>query len=276
MGISPIEYKPWKGERTAEHERAYVIAKDVLMNKMKSKGVLAVLIIGMILVHVFPAIFQSLIPHKKFTADMMIGHGFMGSYLKGGLYVIFSLLLASVVTSDIISQDLKDNSFVLYFSRSITPVDYLLGKVSGGFTVMGMFCTLPLIAVGLAIIATQTGSDYGHSFEILGKAASAGLLTQSFFLFYGVMLSSFTKRKAYAGVGTFMSFFVLTIVAEVFAEFDENWKLLSPLNLLNYSYDRIFGYNIPNGVDEGLHSIVIAAVLIVPLVVLYLQTYRRA
>lgn len=276
MGISPIEYKPWDGERTAKHERAYVIAKDVLLNKMKSKGVLAVLIIGIVLVHVFPAIFQSLMPHKKFTADMMIRQGFMGPYLKGGLYVIFSLLLASVVTSDLISQDLKDNSFVLYFSRSITPVDYLIGKLGGGFAVMGIFCTLPLIAVGMAIISTQTGSDYAHSFEILGKTVVAGLLTQSFFLFYGVMLSSFTKRKAYAGVGTFMSFFVLTIVAEIFAEFDKNWKLLSPLNLLNYSYDRIFGYSIPNGVDEGLHTLVLTVVIVVPLIVLYLQTYRRA
>lgn len=276
MGISPIEYKPWQGERTAKIQRPYVIAKDILLDKLKSKAVLALLIIGIILVHVFRAISLSLVPHEKLTASMMIGQGVMVSYLKNGLYIIFSILLASVVSSDLISQDLNDNSFVLYFSRSIKPVDYLIGKVVGGFGVMSIFCTIPILGVGLAAIGTQSGSEYLHSFQILFKALAAGLLTQSVFLFYGVMLSSFTKRKAYAGVGTFMSFFVLTIVSGIFQQFDPNWQLLSPVNILNFSFDRIFGNDLPSGIDQGLHSIILVCILVIPLVILYYQIYRRA
>ena len=67
----------------------------------------------------------------------------MSNYLGGGLFVIFSMLLAAIVTSDLISEDLASRSFVLYFSRALKVRDYLAGKAAGALLVMSLFCALP-------------------------------------------------------------------------------------------------------------------------------------
>ncbi|MCJ7464775.1 MAG: hypothetical protein MUO81_08560, partial [Thermoplasmata archaeon] len=100
MGINPIEYHAWKGERTAQNLRLYVIARSVFRHKIRSLGVIILLVIGFLLVHAFSLITIVLLSHEELKASDM------NSYLGGGLFVIFSMLLAAVVTSDLISEDL--------------------------------------------------------------------------------------------------------------------------------------------------------------------------
>ncbi|MFW6041145.1 MAG: ABC transporter permease [Thermoplasmatota archaeon] len=275
MGISPIEYRPWKGKRTSKLNRVIEIIKQVVNSKIKSAGVLILLIVGILLVHTFPIILQSLQPHERLTANMLIGQGLFGQYLKGAPFAIFSILLASVVSADIIAEDLKNNSFILYFSRPIRPSDYILGKIGAGFTIMSLFCLLPPVIFGVAVILTQTGTDYNTSLEVLGRTVIAGSFTCALYLFYGVMLSSFTKRRAYAGVGTFMSFFVLTLLAELFSGFDSNWLLISPINILHYTYNIIYGFDFPQNLNYNLYLLILFSLILIPLGVVYYRIYRR-
>ena len=97
MGISPIEYHAWKGERTAQNLRLYVIARSVFRHKIGSFGVIILLVIGFLIVHAFSLITIILMSHEELKASDM------NSYLGGGLFVIFSMLLAAIVTSDLIS-----------------------------------------------------------------------------------------------------------------------------------------------------------------------------
>jgi len=276
MGIDRIKYRPWNGEKSSHFRRVYAIIRKIFLQKLKSKGILAILIIGIILVHVFSMIFGALMPHEELTAEMMVGDsGFMGGYLKNGLAIIFALLLVSVVCSDLISQDLKDKSFVLYFSRPIKTRDYLTGKIGGALCITSIFTFIPLIVYCLVIIGTQTGDDYGGSLNVLGGTIIAGVLTTVFFISYGVMISSLTKKKTYAGVGIFMSFFVLTTIGSIFATFDQNWSLVSPTNLLFYSYDMIYGFDLPSDLNSNIFGILVVCILFLPLVVAYIQVYRK-
>ena len=68
----------------------------------------------------------------------------IGSLFNNFLFIIFSLLLASFICANLIASDLGDNSFVLYFSRSITPKDYLTGKFFGAFWALALYCLLAL------------------------------------------------------------------------------------------------------------------------------------
>lgn len=273
-GINPIGYRPWTGERTRHVYRLYVISRSIFSEKIRSKGVLVLLFIGIILVHAFPLMFKVLIPHEGLTADDMIEGE--NSIFGGGLFLILSMLLAAVVSSDLISRDLSDNSFVLYFSRPIRPVDYLAGKLGGGFAVMSVFCLLPIIIFGVAIIATQTGSKYLDSLGILGLAAVAGILTSVFFLGFGSMLSSVTKSRAYAGVGTFVSFFVLFLISELFANIDVNWRLVNPFNLLHYTYGLIFDRKLPEELNSNLYWAILLVILLVPLIFAYWRIHSKA
>jgi len=276
MGINRIKYNPWNGEKSSHLRRVYTICRKIFLQKLKSKGILAILIIGMILVHALPILFGAMMEHEELTADMMVGNnGFMGGYLKSGLSIIFILLLVSVVCSDLIAQDLKDKSFVLYFSRPIKTLDYQVGKMGGALGITSLFTFFPLMVFCLVMIGTQTGDDYGSSLSILGKTVIAGILTTVFFIPYGVMISSLTKKKTYAGVGIFMSFFVLMIIGGIFSSFNQNWSLVDPTNLLFYSYDIIFGYDLPSDVNSSIFGVLLCCILFLPLLVAFFQVYRK-
>ena len=73
MGINPIEYRAWKGERAPQYQRVLVISYNILRQKLRSKGILALLILGMILIHVFTIIFSAMMPHEGLEPEDIIG-----------------------------------------------------------------------------------------------------------------------------------------------------------------------------------------------------------
>lgn len=473
MGITPIEYRPWEGKRTEYYRRFLVISKNVFRQKLKSKWILAILIIGIILTHVFSIIFYTILPHEELTPEMMVGddpentleegpheeggnfkflgivtlngslllegdvYGFgtltgfgnsfsgmvptdtgfiliagtiqlngelnllggvsgrgylegdctvygsdisqfkipfvvdgtmrlsgsnsqkgrmdlngnisgagsftgdgtpvsntiitqngtvyvngtmvldgeleitgnitgkglidgnlfaagfgvpdedtgdedeviinerTGGYLTSGLLVIFTILLASLVCSDLIASDLGDNSFILFFSRPMKTFDYLAGKIVGALWIIGLFCFLPLIIFCIAVMGTQSGSDYGTSLNVFGSTILAGLLTSFIFIPYGIFISSMTKRKSYATIGIFMSLFVLTIIGTIFSNFDKNWVLIDPTRMLDYSYDVLYGFSIPEGINGTLHGVILFLFMVVPLILVYLRIHLK-
>jgi len=269
MGISPIEYRPWKGERTAQRLRLYVIARSVWGHKLKSAGVLVLLILGFLLVHAVYLFLIILVSHERLEASEM------NSYLGNGAFATFAMLLAAVVTSDLISEDFANNSFVLYFSRALKVRDYLVGKAAGAVLVMSLLCAFPPVLVALVSMATQSGGDYWYSFGVLGKTALAGILVTVFFVPFGLMISSFTKRKSYAAVGTFMSFFVLAIVSGVFSEFERSWRVISPLDALSFLFGWMFEGEVPSYVDETVLVLIVASLIIVPAAIVYFRVTRQ-
>ncbi len=279
LGIEPIEYTVWKGERTTIFYRIRLIAEKVFKNNMSSKGVLALLIIGITLVHVFPILTAVIIPYETLTEDIMVAgtnRPMGGPYMENPFFALFTILLSAVVTSGIISSDYQDNSFILYFSRPIKPPVYLLSKLLGAASVIAVYCLLMPIIFCLVVISTQTGSDYISSFKVLGLTIFAGTFITIFFSAIGVMLSSMTKRKAYAGVGTFMAYFTPTFLSEFFAYFNVNWRLLSPITILQYTLRKIYGYDIPSGINLGYYYAALFVYLFIPLILTYLILKRRA
>ena len=269
MGINPIEYHPWKGTRTAQNLRLYVIARSVFKHKTRATGVLVLLILGFLFVHVLSLIFIILVPHERLEGRDM------STYLGNGAFVTFAMLLAAVVTSDLISEDLGSSSFVLYFSRALKIRHYLVGKAAGALLVMGLFCALPPVVIALVSLLTQTGDDYLHSFGVVGETALIGGLVTLFFVPFGLMISSFTRRKSYAAVGTFMSFFVLAIVSSLFTEFDMGWRVISPIDSLSTLSTWLFEGTIPSYINEGALLAIVASLIIVPAAVVYFRLSRQ-
>ena len=263
MGLDPIRYKPWNGQRTEHAKRFLVITDHVFRQKLRSKWLLGIIILGSILVWVFPIIIFSLSPHDSLTAEMML------ETLQNDVLFIFVLIAASLVCADLISEDLRGNSLVLYLYRALRPERYLLGKVLGALLVLSLFTFIPPIALGVAVMATQTGPDYLASMEVIGRTIIAAVLTTIFFVPVGVMLSSFTTKRTYAAVGIFMFFFTMTIVAGIFSESDINWQLLGPGNLLNYWYDIIFSEPLPQGLSLAGMALMTFVLLVPPVIVTY-------
>ncbi|UCE92076.1 MAG: ABC transporter permease subunit [Methanobacteriota archaeon] len=270
MGISPIQYRPWKGERSAQNLRMYVILRSVFRHGLKSTGVKILLILGFFLIFAFQLIFVVLMPHERLEAEDM------NSSLNGFGLAIFAMLLAAVVTSDLISEDLSSNSFVLYFSRAVKVRDYVVGKTGGALIIMSILCMVPPVLIAVVATLTQSGGDYLHSAGIIGRTAVAGALATVFYIPYGIMMSAFTRKKSYAAVGTFMSFFVLVIVAEVFSEFAREWRIISPVESLVYSFDWIYGESLPSYISEGALVSFLVLFILVPAALTYLRIMRQA
>jgi ABC-type transport system involved in multi-copper enzyme maturation permease subunit len=210
-----------------------------------------------------------LVPHER------LENSDMSSYLANGTFAIFAMLLAAVVTSDLISEDLASSSFVLYFSRALKVRDYLAGKAAGALLVMSLMCAIPPVLVAFVSIATQTGSDYSYGFGVLGKTALVGALVTLFFVPFGLMISSFTKRKSYAAVGTFMSFFGLAVVAGIFSNFARGWRVISPIDSLSILFTWLYEGDIPSYVDKDALMVIVASLIIVPAAVVYFRLTRQ-
>lgn len=269
MGLNPIGYKPWTGKRTDHGRRFQVIADFIFRRNLGSKWFLGVLIIGTFLTFALPIILLSITPHESLTGQMM------ADQMNNGLFYLFIVILASMVCSDLLAEDLRSNSFVLYFSRAIRPERYLLGKVLGALATLAVFALLPPLIMAIAITATQSGPDYLSSVEVIGETFIAGLWATFFLVPIGVLISSLTRRRTYAAAGTFMVVFVLGIISGIFTQFDANWQLLAPGNVLSLSFDAIFGLGLPSEIDPWLLLIVALSFTVLPLTVAYYQVVRK-
>ena len=245
-----------------------VIADQVVREKLSSLWLLAVLVLGTMLVPMFSIILMCITPHVSLT------EGAMADVFKGTLFYIFTLILVSMVCSDLIAEDMRSRSLTLYMSRALRPENYLAGKALGALTVVSIFTLIPPLIMGIAVTGTQSGGDYLASLGVLGRTLLASVLATAFLVPLGLMLSSLTTRKTYAAVGTFMLVVVLQVIAGIFERFDANWALLGPENVLFYCYDVIFEQALPAGINTLLLSGALL-VMLVPLSILVFDRIKR-
>jgi ABC-type transport system involved in multi-copper enzyme maturation permease subunit len=269
MGLNPIEYRPWKGLRSEHGRRPLVIASKVFQQKLRSKWFVALLILGSILAHGLYLIFTSIMPHASLTPQAMAGQ------MQSGLFYVFTIILVAVACSDLVAEDLRSNSLVLYLSRALRTDGYLLGKALGVAMAIAIFTLLLPVVVAIAVTATQNGSDYTSSAAVVGQTVLAGLWTTVFLIPLAVLMSTLTTRKTYAAVGAFVLFFVLGIIADFLSRFDANWALLSPQALLFHAYEGIYGLKLSAGADAASQILVSAAFVVLPTLLAYYLIHRR-
>jgi len=246
-----------------------VISKTLFAKKLKSKWVILILVLGYLGVWAFPIIFNSLTPHE--TLDRAT----MSDQMGDSFFFIFTVLLASLVCSDSISEDLRSNSFVLYFSRAIKKESYLAGKIGGIFMTLALFCLIPPIIMAMALLGTQSGSDYLGGLGVLGLTVVSGLVATLFLIPFSLMISALTNRKSFAAVGTFMTYFILSIIGSIFSEFNVNWQLLDPGSLQAFFFDWLYGEDMPHGVSGGLAAAMFCAFAVVPMAIVYYRVHQK-
>jgi ABC-type transport system involved in multi-copper enzyme maturation permease subunit len=270
MSIDPIRYRPWSGERTQYFERIFVVSKTFFRHSLRSKWLLALMILGIFLVVSVSLIIYVILPHSALEPDAM------AELMGNELFLIIAILLAAMICSDTISEDLRSNSFVLYFSRAIRAEGYLAGKMGGAALTLSLFTFFPAVVMALIIMATQSGGDYGSSLVVFGSTVLAGLVTTLYFLPFGLLISSLTTRKSYASVATFMAVFAMTIVGGIFSAFDRAWELLNPTVVLSHFYDFVLGIGLEDHVNGALLAAIFLSFFLAPLVLVWYRIRQRA
>src|SRR2546426_2135475 len=135
---------------------------------------------------------------------------------SNGAILFFVTLMAAIIGSGLIADDLHSMAFTLYLSRPITHSDYLLAKAAILAPLVSMITVLPLVLT--PVVAALLGLfSWTIALEAVGLSFLVGALLTVFCTSVALFLSSLTRRRSIAAAGGFFFHFCLSIPAGVFA-----------------------------------------------------------
>jgi len=153
MAVHDLSYAPWSGTPDSRWAAVRAIVGMELLRPFRSLWVRLVvigafMITGGWLLLLFFAASQQELP------TMLAGNRiYRDGFLNLTLFSMVLLGLSATVGCPIISRDLRHNALTLYFSRSITRTDYLLGK----FVALLLFLLFSTLGPALLLWAGQAG-----------------------------------------------------------------------------------------------------------------------
>jgi hypothetical protein len=158
------------------------------------------------------------------------------------------LLIVGLIAPPLIAQDVRTRAFLLYFSRPITRIEYLVGKLATMWAYLALITTLPALA--LYVFAVLLSPEIGvvvdtWDLPIRVLAASAVLMIPTTTL--ALAFSSLTSDTRYAAFAWFATWgfgwvtygFLFSGVPGVYAS--DNWTLISLYHTLGEVQTWVFG-----------------------------------
>ena len=135
---------------------------------------------------------------------------------SNGAILFFVTLMAAIIGSGLIADDLHSMAFTLYLSRPITQADYLLAKAAILAPLVSMITILPLVLT--PVVAALLGLfSWSIALQAIGLSILVGALLTVFCTSVALLLSSLTRRRSIAAAGVFAVNFGLTIPAAALA-----------------------------------------------------------
>lgn len=174
------------------------------------------------------------------------------------------VVLLGIVAPGLIARDIRSNAFQLYFSRSLTRTDYILGKagVVWAYTVFittGPALTLYIFAISISPGFRVVGDTWMLPLIILVASLVVMIPTAALILF----LSSLTEKTRIAQFSWygiwFLSWIAYSILSTNFTEGEDvnrAWEHLSLFHLLQRIEAYLFGF------EESIESAVPSALLL--------------
>jgi ABC-type transport system involved in multi-copper enzyme maturation permease subunit len=140
--------------------------------------------------------------------------------VMGGTQVLWTLLLAAVVGSKMIAQDINEKSYNLYFARPLTKRDYIIGKFGTLGIILGLVTLVPsMITYALLILLTKISSTYviDHLW-VWGAIIGYSLVTVLTLSTLSLAFSSVTARRFYAAAALVVIYLVTGIMGQVVSQ----------------------------------------------------------
>src|SRR6266571_1041011 len=129
------------------------------------------------------------------------------------LYRLRSLVMLIFVAAqapELVSRDLRSHVLPLYLSRPVRRLDYPLAKLAAFTAACLVIIETPLLILYLSTIISAPGaSNVWHETRALIPGLGVGFLWAVLLAAIGLLLASFTGRRAYA-TGTIAIYFFLT------------------------------------------------------------------
>jgi len=203
------------------------------------------------------------------------------------------VIVIGMVAPKLISRDMKNRAFLLYYSRPIKPWQYLLGKCAIVWVFLIGLTTLPalmLYCMGVALSPSMSVLLVTWDLPVRIILASVVLCVPT--TLFALTLSSLTRESIFASFGWFavwimgsIAYGIMTVVEGVvrmnnnvdsdqprFVGFVEsglegNWSWLSPLQTLENLQSWVFGMDQETG-SIGLAFVLVSLVCVICLIIL--------
>lgn len=250
MPIHDLGYRKWQGLRSAESLRWTVIATTGIRIAWKSNWLRRMLIISWLpaaYMGVMFFAFEQYVKDPNTPYRQTIIYGFVQAVDNGGtlqqafeqtgtladkrpivwrwlLMNFFRLpqgtllvLIVGMLAPPLIANDVRSKGFLLYFSRPLSRIEYICGKMGILWAYLALITTLPALALyALGVLLSPDLSVIGDTWDLPLRiiAASIALMVPTTSL--ALMLSSTTAESRYAGFAWFtiwaMGFAAWTVI----------------------------------------------------------------
>lgn len=223
--VYDLGYQRFEGERSGRAQAIRAIWRDSIRASLGLGRSLSskLLPFGLIVLVLLPAVFVVVIA------------GFVSSFggdideleldgLSNREYYEFALipliLYASMIGPEMFCPDRRSNVLVLYFTRPLTPMNYVLARWLGFFTVSTVILWLPQLLIFLtrSMIADSPFDWVTDNLEILPQVALSGMVMAAMLTTVALAVSSFTDRRPYAAGATLGVLILSSIVGEILSE----------------------------------------------------------
>ncbi len=300
MPVHDLGYRDWTGKKMPRLLRPLVVARSGISLVWRRKLLRLMLILAWLPIAI-PAMAIFFFEYSTTDPDLgrMIG-GFLGSPMVGrpdltvqvmenpaaarhevwSTVILFffrypqlvaMVMLVGLIAPMLVSYDLRSKAYLMYFSRPLTPGEYILGKSAVVWFFLFMIVTVPALALYvLGVLLSPDLSVIVETWDIpLRIILASGVLvvpTTAVALCY----SSFTSESRYASFAWFatfvmgyVSYMILTFAGArgpgrprpgrrgqpTFEELGidpDRWRLLSPYHTLGKVESWVFGLD-PTG-----------------------------
>ncbi len=304
MPIHDLGYRKWQGRLMPEAMRFWVIAQTGIALAWRSRWLRRLLLVAWLpALYMGGALFvfeQALANPDQIGMALGVVAGFPGTetlqqaLLAGDpavarheawawLLLMFfrypqGLLMALVVgliAPPLVARDVHTRAFLLYFSRPLTRVEYILGKLAVVFAYVVMVTTLPALSLYLVGVLLSepdvavVASTWDLPLRILAASVVLTIPTTALALAY----SSLTTKTFYAGFAWFATWLLgmvayLVLTTSIDGDVSERWVLLSLYHSLGRVQHWVFGVELTFS-DVFPSAMLLTGVTVVSLVVLF-------
>jgi ABC-type transport system involved in multi-copper enzyme maturation permease subunit len=244
MGIYDLGYRVFKGRIGGRLERIWAIFIQEFMFRIRKPWNIVILVLSY---------FLGLVPTIIFTYVMISFAIVTGENAPIQIYdmyfqlmFIWVIIFTSVVGAPVVSNDLKNNAIILYFSRPLKKEDYFLGKFLTIFMMVMLVTVVPALLMSVTILglATEELTKHMDIVTVVLTLNLVAVLMAMVFASIAFVISTLSKNYFYAGIGIFSFLALSNIIALMFLGIiHENFLLLSIWQNLFIIADDGAGFN---------------------------------
>ena len=283
MPIHDLGYRGWSGKRISFLMRPVVVARGGVMLVLKRRWLRLMLVLAWLPV-LFPAfgifVFEStaMEPGAQETiaglmqgplgrpdlAALMLEDPELARHDVWATLILtffrypqlFAMVgLIGVIAPLLVSYDLRTKAYLMYFSRPLTPTQYIIGKSAVIWFFLAGIATIPaLMLYGVGILLSSDLSVIAQTWDLPFRIlfASVVLLVPTTTL--ALLYSSLTAESRYATFAWFatwvmglVAYQILTVSPVLMSGPDssgpnfDTWRLISPYHMLGKVQAWIFG-----------------------------------